>query len=247
MAVLTTPAVLLRMFPYSESSQVLWFQTESEGRINALARGARRAKGGHAGNLQLFGRGLLTVHVRSNRDLQTFQDFSLTRSPAPIGQGLLRFAGASVVAELILRHGGEAPSSELFHDIDRAFTNLGEVDDDRAPGQTLVECWQLIDVLGYRPSVDACPECGEPFLDGQIGQFDFAAGGVLCEDCGAGREGPKIGPGARDNLQSFLRGEVPDGLGHITEHFNLLDNFVTYHLSSGKPLETVRFLRQLMP
>jgi hypothetical protein len=58
-SILSTPAILLRSFPYSETSQTLRFYTESHGVVSAIARGVRKASGRQGGTLSTFSEGIL--------------------------------------------------------------------------------------------------------------------------------------------------------------------------------------------
>lgn len=247
MSAVSTPAVLLRVIPYRETSQILWFFTETHGRMNVIAKGTRRSRSGLAGALQLFSRGTLTAHVRGNRDLQTFGDFDLDRSGAPIGSSVFKYAGALVLAEIVLRHTGEAPSEDLFARIDGALAWIADAPEEEVVGRTLARAWGLVDALGYRPYLDRCPSCGVELNDDEMGRLDYIAGGVLCERCGAESEGPRLGPGARAQLTELLTGGVPENLSHLGAHLQLLHDFVLVHLGSDRPLESVAFLRKLIP
>ena len=80
-----------------------------------------------------------------------------------------------------------------------------------------------------------------------MGRFDFAQGGVRCDDCAGGGEGPRVGPGAREQLAQLLAGVVPPSLVRHRAHLQLLSDFITYHVSGSRPLDTFRILAALLP
>ena len=104
MSLLTTPAILLRRFPYSETSQILRFYTESKGVVGAIAKGVRKAGGRRGGPLATFSEGILNVQFKENRDLQTFRDYSPSRTRMGLAADPLRMAGASVLVFAVLFH-----------------------------------------------------------------------------------------------------------------------------------------------
>jgi DNA repair protein RecO (recombination protein O) len=246
MSLLTTPAVLLRAHPYSESSRILRFYTRASGVVGAIARGVRRTGSKSGASLESFAGGLLTLQVKSTRDLQTFQDFTATHPRRGIGTSPLRLGGASVVAELVLRHAGEESNPALFETLEAALDHIEAANEDDLLAAILSESWRLVSVLGYHPTLDACVHCGRPLGGADMSRFDFAAGGVRCADCGD--QGPRVGPGAREQLRALVVGEaLTSPLGRPRAHVQLLSDFVTYHVSGTRPLDSFAFLAQMLP
>src|SRR5688572_6047450 len=133
MALVTTRAVLLRSFPYSETSRVLHFYTDSHGGVGVMGKGVR-AGGGRSGSaLESFAEGTLTVYMKPTRDLQTLREFSPTRPRRPLAADVRRFGGAAVLAELVLKHAGEEANLPLFDALSSALDRLTEV-----PGERIV-------------------------------------------------------------------------------------------------------------
>ena len=69
---------------------------------------------------------------------------------------------------------------------------------------------------------------------------------MRCAECAEGAAGPRLGPGARAQLDTFLRGEVPEDFGHPRRHLALATDFIAYHVAA-KPLKSLRFLGSVMP
>jgi DNA repair protein RecO (recombination protein O) len=246
MSLLTTPAVLLRAHPYSESSRILRFYTRASGVVGAIARGVRRTGGKSGAVLESFAGGILTLHVKPTRDLQTFQDFTPTHARRGIGASPLRLGGASVVAELLLRHAGEEGNPALFETLESALDRIEAVQESGVLAAILSEGWRLVSALGYRPTLDACVHCGRALGTEDMSRFDYAAGGVRCGDCG--EHGPRVGPGARAQLRALILGDEPLApLGRPRAHVQLLSDFVTYHVSGTRPLDSFAFLAQMLP
>ncbi len=247
MAPVTTRAVLLRAYPFGETSRVLRFYTDDRGLMGVVARGVRSRTGKGSTTLATFASGDLTVYVRPHRDLQTMKDFSCTRLRADLGADVLRFAGASAVAELVLSHADhEEPHPDLFRALESALDALSEVDSPLVPSACLAGLWQVVEAFGFAPQLDPCVHCGRPLGDGEEGRFDLAAGGVRCAACCEGAAGPRVGPGARRQLARLLEGDVSSPITHARAHLALLSEFVTYHVAS-RPLRSIPFLGDLLP
>jgi DNA repair protein RecO (recombination protein O) len=248
MSLVTSRAILLRSYPYSETSRIFRFLTAELGVVGLLARGARRGDARGRGTLDTFDEGELTIHFRANRELQTFRDFMPTRSRRGLATDLVRFAGASILAELVLRHSGEEEAGALFEAVRTGLERIeAETAQDPLP-RVLSEGWQIVALLGYAPILDRCIHCGEAFEESadEVGRFDFASGGIRCARCGGEHDGRRIGPIARTQLAALLGNRPPDVLSGAPAHLRLFGDFVAYHVSDSRPLNAVGFLTDLL-
>lgn len=244
MALAHTEALLLRSHPYGETSRILRFLTRDRGILGVMARGVRSGKGS---GLATFAGGRLTFYHKDSRDLHTFKEFGAEKSRRGLGRHPLRLAAASVLADLVLRHGGDADAESLFDTLDRGLDALAEAEPGDIAGILLREGWGLITVLGYHPSLDYCPNCGDALEPDGLGRFDFEQGGVRCARCTGEGGGPRLGPVARGQLGSLVSGTIPDDLRRPRAHLRLLSDFVTYHLAGSRELASFRVLAALLP
>ena len=246
MSLLTTPAILLRSYPYSETSQTLRFYTESHGVLGAIARGVRKAGGRHGGALSTFSEGILNIQFRENRDLQTFRDFSPVKTRRGLANDLLRLAGASVLGELILKHAESEGHPALFAGLGQGLDAMETEGLGALVPTLLVQLWSLIRGLGFGPLVQECVECGRVFQGEEMGRFDFGAGGLKCSSCQGEGHGPRLGPVGRAQLKALLDGEAPLELIRPQVHLRLASDFITYHISGGTPLRSFSVLAPLI-
>jgi len=245
-AVVTTSAILLRAHPYSESSLVLRFFSEALGTVAVMAKGARRPGGRSGPGLDIFAGGNLTLYMKDSRELQTLKEFETLTPRRGLARNVIRFGGAAVVGELVLRHAGEAAVPDLYETLERALDAIDQAPDDGILESVLGAGWGLVGAMGYRPVFDTCVTCGTALDSEEVGRFDFDEGGILCAVCASGRTGPRIGPGARAQLSGLLEGHV-EGLSRPRGHLRLLSDFVTYHVAGSRPLESFGFLASLLP
>lgn len=247
MAPVTTRAVLLRAYPYGETSRVLRFYTDRHGLLGVMARGVRGRSGKGGTTLSTFASGDLTVYVKSQRDLQTMKDFSCTRLRGELGSDVLRFAGASVVAELVLSHADqEEAHPDLFSALEMSLDALVDVPPELVATACLAGAWRIVEAFGYAPQLDPCVRCGRTLAPEEMGRFDFAAGGIRCEACGEGSTGPRVGGGARVQIRGLLNGSPSEAVSYPRRHLGLLQDFVAYHVASG-PLRSFALLGNLLP
>ena len=238
--------MLLRGHDYGDSSRILRFYTESHGLLSVVARGVRGRSGKGAATISSFASGELLAYVRPHRDLHTMKDFVCHTLRTGLGSDMMRFAGASAAAELVLAHVEQQEHPGLFEALEASLDEISEADEARLPGVALAALWTITSGLGFAPQLSTCVRCGGELEPGDVGRFDFAAGGVRCPACSADAAGPRVGPVARAQVNALLAGEVPDGLSHFRQHLALVSDFVAFHVAS-KPLKSLRFLGGLLP
>lgn len=246
MAPVATRAILLRAHDYGETSRILRFYTEGHGLLSVMARGVRGKSGKGGTTLSTFATGDLTAYVRPQRDLHTMKDFSCTHLRGALGTSVLRFAGASAVAELVVTHADQEPHPELFQALQDALDDLETAAEPAVAAAALSGAWRVVDAFGFAPELVTCTRCGETLAETEMGRFDFAAGGILCARCAEGSSGPRVGPGARAQILGLLAGDLEHPVTHARQHLVLLSDFVAFHVAQ-RPLKSLRFLGDLLP
>lgn len=246
MAPVSTPAVLLRAYDYGDTSRVLRFYTLRHGLLSTVARGVRGRSGKGGSPMTSFSSGDLVAYVKPHAELHTLKDFTAERARTHIGLDVLRFAGASSVAELVLAHAEQEAHAELFEALERELDRLDVVDPAALPGAILAALWQVTVTFGFSPQLDACMACGRALAPDELGRFDLEAGGVLCARCAGDQAAPRIGPVARRQLAELIGGSIPGDLAHPRRHLALLSDFVAHHVIQ-RPLKTLVFLGARLP
>jgi len=214
--------------------------------LSVMAKGVRGRSGKGTTVVSSFASGELTAYVKPNRDLHTMKDFACTHLREGLGGQVLRFAGASAAAELVLAHTQQDPHPGLFEALEAALDALEDAPVEELPGRVLTGLWSVTEAFGFAPQLDPCVRCDTPLEPDEIGRFDFSAGGVRCSACGEDGAGPRVGPKARDQLANMLMGHAPAELTHSRQHLGLVSDFVAYHVVT-KPLKSLRFLGGVLP
>jgi recombinational DNA repair protein (RecF pathway) len=196
--------------------------------------------------LSTFASGELTAYVRPQRELHTMKDFTCTRLRSGLGDSVLRFAGASAMADLVVAHADQEPNPEIFDALDGALDALEAVPEEAVVSACLSGAWGIVRAFGFAPELDACIRCGTPLGGQEVGRFDLAAGGMQCAGCAAGTDGPRVGPIARDQLRSLLEGDWTEPVTRARQHLALLSDFVAFHVVP-RPLKSFRFLADVLP
>jgi DNA repair protein RecO (recombination protein O) len=242
MALVTLDAIILQAFPYSETSKILRLLTPSHGVQSVIAKGARRPKSRYGGVLEPFTDGVATFHLRLTRDLHTLSEFELVRPRQDLGRDLVRFGGASLLAEIVLRTANEQAAPEIFRCIRSALDRLETASPGDVEGTALAEAWALVTLLGFGPALDHCVECDTLLPETGDLYLDYAAGGLFCGGCtGGGGAGRTLPEEARRDLWSLTRGRAPH-LRHAPAHWQLLARFLAYHLVDTASLRSLDFI-----
>lgn len=245
MALVATRALVLQAFPYSETSKILRLYTWDHGLVSVIAKGALRPKSKYGGVLEPFTEGVATFYHRYGRDLHTLSGFDLVRSRQGLGRSLTGFAGASLLAEIVLRVGTEEPHPELYETLAGAWDAIASASShDEALAAALTGVWTLVSLLGYEPQTGHCIVCERPLARGEPVRFDTTAGGVACTRCRpAGR---LIDAASRGELHAMVHGELPAvPLADPRLHRALVRAFLATHLQHDRPFRSLElFLEQ---
>jgi DNA repair protein RecO (recombination protein O) len=246
MSLVTVPAVLLRSHPYSESSLVLRFLTPDHGIVSVLAKGVRKRSSRGETPLETFQRGALTFLHREERDLHGFRDFKAASSSRPLAGDLLRFSGASFLAELVLSHILQEANPALFEHLVSLLERLGAAPVGELSGLVLSGAWTLLLDFGFPPSLDTCLGCGRPLPGPGFARFDVAGGGLRCGACSTEGTGPRLGPEAQAALRAMVAGAPPSELRGAPAHLSLVERYALHHLDGRRPFHATTLLRSVL-
>lgn len=242
MPLVTTDCIILQTFAYSDTSKILRLLTRTHGVRSAIAKGALRPRSRYGGVLEPFTAGVATFYLREGKDLHTLSAFELGQPRQELGQDLIRFGAACLIAEILIRTASEESDPPLYERVDLAFERLRGAPREALEPTALAEIWGLIGHLGFAPALDACLVCGRVVADDVEVFFDYAAGGIHCPDCGGGETGRTLPPQARAALSALQAGEAtPLGDG-AAAHWRLLARFLGYHVADLGALRSLHFL-----
>jgi len=244
MALGKSAAVVIGSFPLGESDRVVTFYSRDFGKIRGVAKSARRIRSRFGSALELGTLGELVFFDTGRSELVRVDHFDITRPFNRVREDLERLARAAWIIECVARMTADRDRHvALFGLLVRALRALeGAVKPARVALAFGVRC---IEVLGHRPRLDACVECGRayPFARASLG-----AGGLACEACARGSDALPISPSAIDALDRLRAAAWDEALvrpiGRVeAELVGLLDAQVSRLI--GHPTRSTKFLREL--
>lgn len=241
MGIVTTRAVVLQTYRYSDTSKILRLMTLEHGPCSALARGALRPKSRFGGLLEPFSEGDVTLYMKEGRDLHALSAFELLRERRALGIELGAYTAASVMCELVMRLAPEHRDDRLYRTLIDGLDALLAVNGRDSVTAGLARIWSLVTTLGFQPELGICVACGRPIGE-ERARFDFEAGGLRCLDCAPSR--PTIEPDELSCLRGLVAGGQFDG-PVAGPQGRWLSDFIRYHLAEGSRLRSLPFLREL--
>ncbi len=173
-----TPAIILKRFDLGEADRLLTLITPQYGKLEAVAKGARKLTSHKTGHVELFTRADMLLN--RGRDLDVVNQCEMTAPFLALRENLVRGAYANYCAELLDRFttsGEDDGAGRLFKLIDETLDRLCNDDDPRL----VVRYYEihLLDIVGYRPELTRCVIGGET-IEPQDQYFSYAEGGVVC-------------------------------------------------------------------
>ncbi len=239
-----TPAIVLRYFPFSNTSRIVSWLTPDSGRITTIIKGSQRPKSAFLGQYDLFYTCELIYYGRERTGMHIARECAPLKTRDGLRKDWRAAAAASYLADLAWRVSPpEAPHGEMFQLLDAGLDHLAS-----NPGAAPFVFWfelRMLDLLGLAPRLRHCLDCGIELQPGaRQTKFSYARGGILCPKCSAeeARGALPIAPDILAILIHWQRARTPQPAsstqcttwqtGQIEK---LLGLFLTYHLDTLLP------------
>jgi DNA repair protein RecO (recombination protein O) len=247
MPLVSTPAVVLSTLRYSETSKIVRLATRDHGVQSVIAKGALRPRSRFGAALQLLSEGQAQFILKENRELHLLTSFELRRLHVGLAADLERYAVACALAEVMLRFAPPDPHPESFDLLRHALEELEVASLQSVESLGFRLLWQMVRVLGFEPSLDACVIDGTPLPGTGPLPFSTREGGALCQTCASRQGATQLPEQARADLLSLLdpAAELPHfDEKHGAAHRRLLGRYIRYHLAEGAELPALEFWTQ---
>ncbi len=226
-----------------EADKIFTLFTDERGKLDAIAKGVRRAKSQLAGRLEFVTEAALTLHRGRNLDVITSAEIDTAYWTSIVEPDA--FATAHLAVELI----------DAFCETDLALPDvyallrgmLRALAASDAPASLMPRFQvRLLGALGFAPAADGCVRCGVS-LDGAVAWADLESGGLACERCRPHRaDSFALSAGDVDNFRGLAAGagDAVRAARHATPaSARAVDAFVNWHL--GKRPKASRLLDEL--
>jgi DNA repair protein RecO (recombination protein O) len=179
--------IVLKSRNFGEADRILTILDRDLGKLEGVAKGARRTRSVLRGPCQPFSHNLFFLW--QGRTLDGISQCEVIESFARLRDDLLKLAAASYMAELVDDVARERdPSPEVFDLLLGSFRWLETADATPVGVTHVLRSFdlRLLGLAGFAPVLDACATCGTP-IEGWAGSggvaFSAAAGGIICPSC----------------------------------------------------------------
>jgi DNA repair protein RecO (recombination protein O) len=240
-------AVVLRHADWGEADRLLTLYTRERGKVRAIAKGARKIRSRKAGHLEPFTR--VTLQLARGHDLLIVTQADTLDAYLPIHENLVKTGHAAYLVELLDRftYEDDTENYSIFRLLTEAMAHLEK----EADPWLAIRYYEvrLLDLLGYRPHLFECANCGRE-IKAEDQFFSAAQGGVLCPACGMSLPGTwNVSVEALKYLRHFQRSSyseaqrarpAPEVQNEVEA---LLQRYVTYLLE--RALNSPDFIRQI--
>ncbi len=171
-----TEAIILKRRDFGEADRLLTIITPGHGKIDVIAKGARKPTSHKTGHVELFTRVDMLVHT--GRELGIAAQSEMIEPYLGVREDLGRAAYASYCAELLDRFTAEGDEdySDVFQLVDDTIERLCNDDDPRLA----VRYYEvhLLERVGFRPELTECVVSRE-IIQPQDQFFSYSLGGVV--------------------------------------------------------------------
>lgn len=176
---LETEGLVIRQTKYDEWDKILTIFTRNNGKVQAIAKGARRPKGSLVAGTQMFSYSDFLLYP--GRNLYQVNQADIIESFFSLRDDLFKLAYATFIIELIDAGAVEEFANTKLFDLSiKAIRVLSKLNKDY---KKLLVAYELkyISFIGYKPYIKSCVICNSE-LGNRI-KFSNEHGGTICEKC----------------------------------------------------------------
>lgn len=248
MALEITDTVILKSFPFGDTSKIARCYTRDYGKISVIGKGVRKGKTLRSGYLEPLNHLSLAFYQNPRRELQIFSKAEFINIWTAMKQNVKKISYGFAIVELVDKGvTGEEPHEALF---ELLLETLNAVNDTK--GNINVIFWyfemKFLSLLGFRPNLSTCPNCDET-LNG--GVFSNEKGELVCTDC-LKIGGNTVSSPSHQLLKKLKRGSLKDVLnlqlkgGERSEVGGFLDRYLRYHIDTVQSVRSLKIMGKVL-
>jgi len=235
--VISSEAMVLRVWPTGETSTIASLLTEESGFIKVIAKGARNSKSNLRSLVQPGTIVDVEYTVLEGRDLQYLRGGSVSLGASKTNLTLEKTAYLLAIVEIIDRCKSTGKDIDLFHLCRRFREVLSSLPSGLNSSAYYRFLLELLNMQGIAPTLNRCSNCRVDILDDKasVQFFSYSSGGIVCANClGTGRAGRDLTPPVYNNLRKLLEQGIDIG-PQVTRQVDretgiVLHRFLEYHL-----------------
>ena len=225
--------LVLRSQAFRESSKIVTVFTRKSGRVDLLARGARKPGSRFGAGLEIGTEAEFIYYERENRSLWTLSSVDILSSHQILRENPLTLSTLARILKLLsyLSQPGEL-NTGLYNLTLSVLNSLGTTEVPETIYDLFI--WRATALSGYPPHIAArCLVCGKP---GAV-NFSVAQGGFLCPDHSHGKDIFRLAPEDFRALVRLTQASVSEIEGKLPPVLSrLIRDYARYHLHTDERL-----------
>ncbi|MGQ9665084.1 MAG: DNA repair protein RecO [bacterium] len=241
--ILKTKCIILRTFPFKESSLFVSALSKDLGKLNLLAKGARRPKSKLCGTLEPFNHSEIIFYKREFKDTCTLSDAVIIDDFEAMRKSPVKLAACEAVCEFIDKTQTiEEPNPKIYYLFLTFLNELSLAKDEMTSFWTTIMLFRLLKFAGFEPHLSDCVVCHKSIINGAFLFFSIARGGLVCETH-FDESVIKLSNHTIELVLNAHKDPFPDkiDLHNFSELGRLFESFIYYHLG-GLKLNSLRFI-----
>lgn len=241
-----TNALVLKSFPYSDTSLLTRLYTEQQGKVTILAKGARRAKNNVVALLEPLNTIDVSYYYKDGRGIQILKEVSASVLISGIRENYEKLVLALAVLDIFDHTSHEHdPNPILFR---LATRTIKEMENTVGSGVRLFWFFvlQLMIRTGFKPNFFHCGKCNKIL---ETGILDRLSGAICCDRCLKSGD-VKLGSVQLNYLRSMNECHIEDvdNLTIADEFssgiFDFLLSFASFHLEGMGKVKSLKLIHK---
>lgn len=177
-----TDAIVLDSTDHGESDMIITLFSQAEGRITAIAKGAKKSLRRFVNKLEIFSFLHIVCTRKTDRSLAFLAEADLHTSFLNIRTNLQIYSIASIMREfLLIGIKEDEPDERTFL---LSLWSLHNLDLFQQPKTILILFLiRYYDYIGYRPDLSTCGRCANQVMSEKKYNFEPSFGRLICSGC----------------------------------------------------------------
>lgn len=181
--IVKTDAIVLSAMKYRETSKIVRLYTREFGKVSVIAKGARDTKSKFRSALEPMNRVACVIYKNENRELQLLSQCDVVESFRHLSEDMEKMHAAMTAIELVtvVTHDEEA-NEPLFSLLVEMLETVNSATNNATIALYYFEM-QLAGILGFKPELNQCSNCGRETNSETSKGFSMSSSGVVCSEC----------------------------------------------------------------
>lgn len=248
MSLESTSAIVLKSFPYGDTSKIARCYTRNFGKLSIIGKGVMTSKSLQSGYLEPMSCITLNFYYNPKRQLQIFSKAEFDRPLLSLKQDMKKLSYGFAIVELIDRTvTGEEPHEELYCLAEHVLEAINSTS-----GHLNRIFWYfevaLLSLLGFRPRLSECPHCQGKM---ESAFFSLGYGELVCGNCISG-SGRQLSRGTLDLLKILKKSslnsldKIKYGKTERKEFGGFIQEYLSFHIEGLREVRSLRVMESIL-